>query len=177
MARKAGRSTSDTSRNKDPLSTRPEYYFAFPFLSEWRAQILGSSDLHVKTGSSITLTCVLSQGPHDLGTVQWFRNDQLLSNQVAADVHPNALDPEPRVRITVAWTEALTSKLFIGYAKPSDSGNYTCKPTSLAESASVNVHVINGEHPAAMQHGNKNRASALSLHCMVYSIILVIMRR
>ncbi|XP_034246635.1 zwei Ig domain protein zig-8-like isoform X2 [Thrips palmi] len=160
------------------VNTEPKMSLSFQLnVIEWKAQILGSSDLHVKTGSSVTLTCVLSQGPHDLGTVQWFRNDVLLSNMLAGDVHPNALDPEPRLRITVAWTDALTSKLYISYAKPADSGNYTCKPTSLADSASVNVHVINGEHPAAMQHGNKNRASALSLHCLVYSVALVVMRR
>lgn len=38
----------------------------------------------------------------------------------------------------------LCCRLRISYAKPSDSGNYSCVPT-VAERASVNVHVINGE--------------------------------
>lgn len=35
-------------------------------------------------------------------------------------------------------------RLRITYLKPGDSGNYSCVPT-VAERASVNVHVINGK--------------------------------
>lgn len=38
----------------------------------------------------------------------------------------------------------LCGRLRITHAKPSDSGNYSCVPT-VAERASVNVHVINGK--------------------------------
>lgn len=72
-----------------------------------------------------------------------------------------------------------TSKLVISKAEPGDSGNYTCAPSNSGkssaqsldfdtnfvclplDSASVVVHVITGEHPAAMQYGN---SSAISLH-------------
>ncbi|KAJ8974312.1 hypothetical protein NQ317_010907 [Molorchus minor] len=40
---------------------------------EAKARILGPTDLHVKAGSSITLTCMINQGPHDLGTVFWYK--------------------------------------------------------------------------------------------------------
>lgn len=73
-----------------------------------------------------------------------------------------------------------TSKLLISKATSNDSGNYTCSPSSSGrldinhtmdsiykisfisvylDSASVVVHVINGEHPAAMQHGNNSASS------------------
>ncbi|KAG5891397.1 hypothetical protein JTB14_017919 [Gonioctena quinquepunctata] len=56
------------------------------------------------------------------------------------------------------WTDGLSSRMYINRAHLGDSGNYSCVPTT-AGSASVNVHIISGEHPAAMQHGNKSKAS------------------
>lgn len=41
--------------------------------AEAKATILGQSDLYVKMGSIVVLTCVISQGPHDLGTIMWYR--------------------------------------------------------------------------------------------------------
>lgn len=41
--------------------------------SELKAIILGPADLYVKSGSEITLICKLQQGPHDLGTVFWYK--------------------------------------------------------------------------------------------------------
>ncbi|XP_026476701.1 uncharacterized protein LOC113382677 [Ctenocephalides felis] len=136
--------------------------------SEAKARILGPTDLYVKTGSAVTLTCVISQGPHDLGTMYWYRGPNIIEETVP---HPNDLDTTARVSVTTEWTDGLTSRLVISRAQASDSGNYSCIPT-IAAPASVNVHVINGEHPAAMQHGNKSAASptlalslSLSLHC------------
>lgn len=43
------------------------------FLLELRARILGPSDIFVKSGSEIIMTCVIQQGPHDLGTVFWYK--------------------------------------------------------------------------------------------------------
>jgi hypothetical protein len=44
-------------------------------LSEAKAKILGPSDIYVKAGSAVTLTCMISQGPHDLGTIDWFKGE------------------------------------------------------------------------------------------------------
>lgn len=46
---------------------------AFSLPTEAKAHVLGPADLYVKTGSSLMLTCVLSQGPHDLGTIFWYK--------------------------------------------------------------------------------------------------------
>lgn len=43
--------------------------------TEARAIISGQSDLYVKMGSKVILTCVISQGPHDLGTIAWHRGE------------------------------------------------------------------------------------------------------
>lgn len=47
--------------------------FAVYFSAELRARILGPSDIFVKSGSEIIMTCVIQQGPHDLGTVFWYK--------------------------------------------------------------------------------------------------------
>lgn len=121
------------------------------FGAESKARILGPAELYVKSGSAVSVTCIISQGPHDLGSVSWYRDMDMLH-----------VLTERRMRIDTDWTDALTSRLRISGATPADSGNYSCVPT-VAAPASVNVHVINGEHPAAMQHGNKNQAPPRAL--------------
>ncbi|GLV40495.1 defective proboscis extension response 1 [Carabus blaptoides fortunei] len=143
------------------VNTEPKMSLAFRLnIVESKARILGPAELYVKSGSAVSVTCVISQGPHDLGTVFWYRDADMLH-----------VETERRVRIDTDWTEALTSRLQISDAITTDSGNYSCVPT-VAAPASVNVHVINGEHPAAMQHGNKNTAPLIpSIHCsLVYTI-------
>ncbi|KAK5648819.1 hypothetical protein RI129_003711 [Pyrocoelia pectoralis] len=137
------------------VNTEPKMSLAYRLnVIEAKARVLGPGDLQVKAGSSVTLVCVINQGPHDLGTV--FLVSRCKYNH---------------------WSDGLTSRLHISSARLSDSGNYSCVPT-IAAPASVNVHVINGEHPAAMQHGNKNTAPlSLSLHCtLVYSISVFIIK-
>ncbi|KAG8320402.1 hypothetical protein J6590_069710 [Homalodisca vitripennis] len=135
------------------VNTEPKMSLAFWLnVVESKARILGPSELYVKTGSSVTITCVISQGPHDLGTVFWYRGSQIVEEG------PLPAQGPPRVHIQTEWTDALTSRLHIARAVVADTGNYSCVPTS-AETASVNVQIISGEHPAAMQHGNKNTAS------------------
>lgn len=51
-------------------------FFFFPvifIMIELKARILGPSDLYVKSGSEITLICKLQQGPHDLGSIYWYK--------------------------------------------------------------------------------------------------------
>lgn len=47
--------------------------FLFFSFAELKAQILGQSDLYVKSGSQITIMCMLTQGPHDLGSILWYK--------------------------------------------------------------------------------------------------------
>lgn len=60
------------------------------------------------------------------------------------EVEENDITEEPRVQLKTEWTEQLTSRLTIEKVLPSDSGNYSCVPT-MADAASVNVHIINGK--------------------------------
>lgn len=42
---------------------------------EAKAILPGPSDLYVKTGSEVVLTCIVSQGPHELGTILWYQGN------------------------------------------------------------------------------------------------------
>lgn len=86
--------------------SRNDFSFLLLF-SEARARIIGPADVYVKTGSLLTLTCLMSQGPHDLGTVAWFHGGKpvLTSTREGNDV---AL--EPRVAVDTEWSDALTSR-------------------------------------------------------------------
>lgn len=77
------------------------------FFPEPRAKIMGPSDIYVKTGSVLTLTCLMSQGPHDLGTVAWFRDNQPVMTSARSD---NDIDQQPRITVETEWSEALTSR-------------------------------------------------------------------
>ncbi|XP_076390557.1 defective proboscis extension response 1 isoform X3 [Megachile rotundata] len=122
------------------VSTEPKMSLNYSLnVIEARARISGSSDVYVKTGSVLTLTCQMSQGPHDLGTVAWYRGSQPV---VTSPHSENDVNSEPRITVETEWSDALTSRLKITHAKPGDSGNYSCVPT-VAEKASVTVHVIN----------------------------------
>ncbi|XP_071443843.1 zwei Ig domain protein zig-8 [Hetaerina americana] len=151
------------------VNTEPKMSLAFRLnVIEAKARIMGPSDLYVKTGSTIVLSCEVAQGPHDLGTVFWYRGAMLVE----------AASPG-RATADTQWSGTLTSRLKVTNARPADSGNYSCVPTlAHAQPASVTVHVINGEHPAAMQHGNKNSASVnLCVHILVYSFTVLLVKR
>ncbi|KAG5684224.1 hypothetical protein PVAND_013462 [Polypedilum vanderplanki] len=151
------------------VSTEPKMSLAYRLdVVEAKAIILGQSDLYVKMGSKINLTCVISQGPHDLGTISWYRG----SVKINPTQHNDLTVPYPqRVTVDVKWTEALTSRLRILNARLSDSGNYSCVP-SIGESSSVMVHVINGEHPQPMLKSGSFRTHHLTVRSTIIAYML-----
>ncbi|XP_039439722.1 zwei Ig domain protein zig-8-like [Culex pipiens pallens] len=133
------------------INTEPKMSLSYELtVIELRARILGPSDIFVKSGSEIIMTCVIQQGPHDLGTVFWYKGNALIESTTQENsVHSGG--ENQRITVETDWTDGLTSRLKIKRAVQSDTGNYTCVPT-MAKSSSVYAHVISGEHPAAMQH-------------------------
>lgn len=104
--------------------------------------VLGGSEVFVGMGSTINLTCVIRLSPEPPNTIRWQHNNQMIgydSNRGGVSV------------VTEKGIES-SSSLLIQNARPADSGKYVCRPDN-AEPATVNVHVLNGESPAAMQHG------------------------
>uniref|UniRef100_A0A1B0G476 Ig-like domain-containing protein n=1 Tax=Glossina morsitans morsitans TaxID=37546 RepID=A0A1B0G476_GLOMM len=60
----------------------------------------------------------------------------------------------PRGGISLVTEKGIltTSRLLVQKAIQSDSGFYTCTPSN-ANPTTVRVHIVDGEHPAAMHHG------------------------
>ncbi|XP_003699994.1 zwei Ig domain protein zig-8 [Megachile rotundata] len=125
------------------------------------ATILGGPDLYVGAGSTINLTCVIHFSSEPPAYIFWYYYEQVLSYD------------SPRGGISVITEkggDVTTSWLLIQIAQPSDSGEYNCKPSN-ANTASIKVHVLNGERPEAMQTGTAG--PNLSSSCLLVSLIIL----
>ncbi|XP_017093891.2 zwei Ig domain protein zig-8 [Drosophila bipectinata] len=151
------------------INTEPKMSLSYTFnVVELKAEIFGPPDLMVKTGSDINLTCKIMQGPHELGNIFWYKGSELLDGKSENEIDSSTA----RIRVEDDWTDGLTSRLKIKRAMPGDTGNYTCVPT-VAKTSSVYVHVIIGEHPAAMQHNSSSNSNSFycGICCMLLSIV------
>ncbi|XP_042210687.1 zwei Ig domain protein zig-8-like [Homarus americanus] len=120
-----------------------------PLIASWynltvveaRANILGKETMYVQSGSTVTLECVIKEELVIPGLVLWYQDDRLVDRD------------SRRVKVVTQVANVTTSTLTVTTAAQQDSGNYSCWPSS-GRPDSVLVHVIQGEPPAAMQHGN-----------------------
>lgn len=103
-----------------------------------------------KTGSTIELKCVVSKVPGPTANVMWRHGLRLLNYDTSRGGISVKTDLLPYGAV---------SRLYIANASQRDGGNYTC---SISDSSwtTVVVHISkNGEHPAAMQHGQSSSYS------------------
>ncbi|XP_059610621.1 zwei Ig domain protein zig-8-like isoform X2 [Phlebotomus argentipes] len=137
------------------VNTEPKINMAFhlevtDLLAAARAKILGSAEVHVKKGSTISLACSVNvHAP----SIAWLHDSAV----VDFDSARGGISLE-----TEKTDVGTTSRLMLTRAALRDSGNYTCQPAG-AVSASVVVHVLNGEHPAAMQTSNARPCPSTAL--------------
>lgn len=137
------------------VSTEPKLSRAFMLdVVVSRAEIFGSNDVHIRAGSAVNLTCHVT---HGVEPIFWFRGQQVVAG-----------DLSPRDRLHVSRQDSISS-LRILSAAPDDTGNYTCAPLG-AIPASVYLHVLSEEPPAAMQH---NTALGLFVSLDVMAVLLV----
>ncbi|XP_023943488.1 zwei Ig domain protein zig-8-like isoform X1 [Bicyclus anynana] len=128
------------------------------------ASIWGSQDVYVKKGSTISLTCSVNvhSSPPSSASVLWYHGSAVVDFD----------SPRGGISLETEKTEGgTTSKLLVTKASLSDSGNYTCVPNN-AHPASVSVHVLNGEHPAAMQTSNRATYLTSQLSCAALTYLL-----
>eukprot|EP00095_Tigriopus_kingsejongensis_P001091 maker-scaffold193_size270907-snap-gene-1.19 protein:Tk01091 transcript:maker-scaffold193_size270907-snap-gene-1.19-mRNA-1 annotation:"Neurotrimin" len=106
-------------------------------------KIMGDREVHVKSGTSVSLRCLISNVLEEPSYVFWYKEDKrLLSGE------------DGNITITtkrIVGDGAAVSTITIAHPDPSHSGIYCCRPANL-ERAFVSLHVIQDEKPAAMQH-------------------------
>ncbi|KAM7286046.1 hemicentin-1 isoform X2 [Ixodes scapularis] len=121
-----------------------------------KASIPGGPTLYLNSGSTLNLTCEIMESPMAPDFVFWYHNGRVINYEInnrGISIHTEKL---PKT----------LSRLLISNAQPQDSGNYSCVPSN-AEPADITVHVLNGENPAAMQHGkHTSSASCRSPACL-----------
>ncbi|KAK4305896.1 hypothetical protein Pmani_022234 [Petrolisthes manimaculis] len=103
------------------------------------AVIVNGPAIHVHRGSLINLTCVVEHTPERPIFIVWYHYNQVMDYEEAGG---QVVVSQPGV--------STVSQLLVPAARPSHSGKYTCRP-STGEDASVILHVLDGENPAAMQ--------------------------
>ncbi|XP_065222415.1 cell adhesion molecule DSCAM-like isoform X2 [Planococcus citri] len=133
-----------------------------------QAMILGAEDVYVKKGSTISLTCSVNVHSSPPGSVVWYQGNTIVDFESSRG----------GISLETEKTEAgTTSKLLVTKASLADSGNYTCLPSN-ANPASVFVHVLNGEHPAAMQHGELGASTKLMTRSWItmFALLVILIR-
>ncbi|XP_014239112.1 Down syndrome cell adhesion molecule-like [Trichogramma pretiosum] len=126
-----------------------------------KIEILGDKDRYVKTGSTVMLQCVVKNSLEIPFYVFWYHHErQLQERRGKMSIQTKLID----------GTNDTSSNLTIYYAGPEDSGNYTCRPSNL-EAISVQLHVLNGEHPAAIQRGVSSVPGCCRLFCWLASAL------
>ncbi|XP_050679474.1 protein sidekick-2-like isoform X2 [Leptidea sinapis] len=148
------------------INTEPKINMAVVLTVEAAAAtIWGSQDVYVKKGSTISLTCSVNvhSSPPSSASVLWYHGTSVVDFD----------SPRGGISLETEKTEGgTTSKLLVTKAALTDSGNYTCVPSN-AHPASVAVHVLNGEHPAAMQTSNRASSYLTSpLGCALLTYLL-----
>ncbi|CAL4063222.1 unnamed protein product [Meganyctiphanes norvegica] len=131
------------------------------------ARIVGSPELHVESGSTISLRCEIEGSLTPPKYILWYHNNKLINyDQSRGDV--------------TLQMDNTTSRIAIANASFRDSGNYTCSAANIIPS-SVNVFVSegmeNGDKTAAIQllgsapgASLPNLPSILALHILLISV-------
>lgn len=149
------------------VNTEPKMNLAFMLKVEAaQATILGPEDVYVKKGSTISLTCEVNVRSTPPSSVSWHHGAAVVDFD----------SPRGGVSLETEKTDTgTTSRLLVTQARLTDSGNYTCIPSN-ANPASVMVHVLNGEHPAAMQHGGSCGVTPTILLASITLIVANLLR-
>ncbi|XP_068246304.1 uncharacterized protein [Palaemon carinicauda] len=149
----------DSGRYDCQVNTHPTDPITFPvYLTVFvpTAHILGSSERYVDRGSTINLTCIINHNPKTDTQIFWYHNNKVISYD----------NRDSRVSVITDRGVVTKTILLIHDAHDAATGTYSCIPSPSA-TASVRIHILNGEKPAAMQTN-----SAPSIQPLLLSIVI-----
>lgn len=104
-----------------------------------KARILGDSDVFMDVGSVLNLTCVVEKTHEKPAFMLWYHGDKTI----------DYTSPRGGISVLTSTSSEATSTLIITSVGKSDNGKYSCQPAN-ADLASVTVHILDGEHHAAI---------------------------
>ncbi|CAL4156791.1 unnamed protein product, partial [Meganyctiphanes norvegica] len=139
--------TQDAGIYECQVSTLPKIFSRFSLnVRVPEAHILGSRDMYMRAGSNINITCEVTGAVAKMPVI-WYHH------RSTTDRTPNeAVNIGSRGGVQVITDHKRGSSwLLVTRVTSHDAGNYTCAP-KYATPASVVVHVVEEEEPAAMQH-------------------------
>ncbi|XP_014213221.1 uncharacterized protein LOC106642842 [Copidosoma floridanum] len=127
-----------------------------------------SGERHLKAGSALRLRCEARDIPEQYNeTVIWTRGEEILSEDVNENRTVDTLDGRE--------VQVIVITLVIERATPRHAGNYSCVVPEKAR-ATVAVHVLNGELPAAVHDGNGVSRSVFNLWLIHLTVSYVFSR-
>lgn len=107
-------------------------------------KILGDVEVHVQSGTSVTLRCLISNVLDVPSYVFWYHGDRRLLDRDDSD-YDGDIDDGVSIRTQrVVGDGAAMSMLTIERPAPRHAGRYSCRPANL-DAAEVSLHVIKGE--------------------------------
>ena len=120
-----------------------------------------TAEKYYKGGSTIELKCIVRQivgEPPEY--ILWHHEDRMLNY----DTERGGISVK-----TDLLKDGAISRLFIAFASKRDTGNYTCSMRNAH--ASVFVHILDGENPAAMQTGTSHRMQSTAPLLWVFLLL------
>lgn len=143
------------------ISTTPPVGYSVMFsVVEPTTTILGMPEMYIDSGSTVNLTCIVHGLNEPPTAIQWTHNGYEI----------NYDSPRGGVSVITEKSDITTSYLLIQRAKTADSGKYTCSP-SHANSVGILVHVLNSEHPAAIQRADRIQIKLYLLCFTIFSYV------
>eukprot|EP00093_Oithona_nana_P008613 08613.XXX_287334_271768_1 [CDS] Oithona nana genome sequencing. len=133
-------------------------------------EISGPSEVFLSKGSTLNLTCIIQNGPVSQPYIIWTHNSKMLR-------YVGNNDDNMIASVGSDGKVLISTRIVVTNTDVQHSGTYKCEPGS-APVASVNVHVLDGKLPAAMQtagvgsHLHKWLSLLVGLHiayCIRYS--------